>query len=181
MESPSLVFSAWNVYYTLMGTSASALTGLTFVIISLMSDSQRRTTTDGVSAFSTPTVVHFTAALMLSVVLCVPWPLLLWPATFLALAGTIGVSYQCRIMFITLRFTSYDPDIEDWIWYTILPIVAYAAVLGGAVGLGYAPARASYAPALGVALLLLIGIHNSWDVVTYITIKDRNTTEEANQ
>jgi len=181
MESPSSVFSGWDVYYTVTGTSASALTGLTFVIITLMRDSERRTTSDGVTAFSTPTVVHFTAALMLSGFLIAPWPLLLWPATFLALVGAIGVSYQCRIMFIALRFTMYEPDVEDWIWYTILPMIAYAVVLAGAVGLAYAPAPAAYAPAFGVALLLLIGIHNSWDVVTYITLKDRSTSEEANR
>jgi hypothetical protein len=174
VESPSSVFSGWEVYYTVAGTSASALTGLTFVIITLMTDAQRKTTVDGVSTFSTPTVVHFTAALMISGLLSAPWPTLLWPATLLALVGAIGVSYQCRIMFNVLRFTQYNPDLEDWVWYTILPMVSYAIVLAGAIGLANAAAGAAYAPACGVALLLLIGIHNAWDVVTYITIKDPN-------
>lgn len=178
MESPSSVFSAWDVYYTVVGTSASALTGLTFVIITLMSDGQRRTSFTGVSAFSTPTVVHFTAALMISGLLCAPWPTLLWPAAFLALIGAGGVSYQCRILSLALGFSEYHPDLEDWMWFTILPMLAYGTVLTGAILLAFMPAGAAYAPAAGVALLLLIGIHNSWDVVTYITIKQPASSEE---
>ena len=57
-------------------------------------------------------------------------------------------------------------------WYTALPIVAYMTLIAGAATLDVTPAVAAYAPAGGVALLILVGIHNSWDIVTFITIGD---------
>ncbi len=172
MESASSIFSAWAVFYTLAGSSAAALTGLTFVVITLMQGRERRTTTDGVATFSTPTVAHFTAVLMISGLLCAPWPSLLWPETLLALIGACGVSYHCRLALLARTFNLYTPDIEDWMWYTFLPMAAYGIVFASAVLLASETAGAVYAPAAGVALLILVGIHNSWDVVTYITIGD---------
>ncbi|MBV8637735.1 MAG: hypothetical protein JO322_06580 [Candidatus Eremiobacteraeota bacterium] len=172
MGSPSSVFSEWAAFYTLTGSSAAALTGLTFVVITLLRDSQRRAGTGGIARVSAATVAHFTAALMISGILLAPWPMLLVPCTLLAAAGAAGVSYQCRLLVYSLRFSEYTPDAEDWTWYTFLPMFAYAVILGSAVALSIAPQHAMYAPAAGVALLILVGIHNSWDIVTYITISD---------
>jgi hypothetical protein len=57
---------AWESFYVIVGSSAAALTGLQFVVIALISDLRRRSTEREISAFATPTVVHFTAVLMLS-------------------------------------------------------------------------------------------------------------------
>ena len=66
------------------------------------------------------------------------------------------------------RVHSYDPDAEHWTWFTILPLVAYATLLGGAAALPGAAVNAMFVIAGGVLLLTFIGIHNAWDVVTYI-------------
>lgn len=65
---------------------------------------------------------------------------------------------------------SYYVIMGSWLWFTILPCGAYAALALGAVSL-----RVSAAPALFVigatALgLLLIGIHNAWDTVTHLVV-----------
>ncbi len=183
MESASSTFSSWSVFYTLTGSSAAALTGLTFVVITLMQDSRRRVSTDGIPRVSAATIAHFTAALMISGILCAPWPALIGPETLLALIGAAGVSYQCRLLMMSLESTAtgYEPDAEDWTWYTFLPMFAYALVLAGAIVLAIAPRFAAYAPAAGVALLILIGIHNSWDIVTYIAFLDRPQHEDDQQ
>ena len=110
---------------------------------------------------------------MVSGMLCAPWPALVVPATILAFAGVTGMSYQCRLVWITLVAVTdrpHQPDVEDHMWYLVLPTVAYAVLVAGGAVLTVVPRIAAYAPASAVALLLLIGIHNSWDVVTYITI-----------
>lgn len=174
MESAPSIFAPWGAFYTVIGSSAAALTGLMFVVITIMKDTERAS--GGLATVSTAIVVHFTAALMISGLLCAPWPAMLWPAAILALLGAAGVSYQCRVYVLTLNApnTDYEPDLEDRIWYTILPTIAYAVVLLGAIALAIAPMAGAYAPAGAVALLILIGIHNSWDLVTFITIKDPN-------
>lgn len=179
MESPSSLFEPWAAFYTITGSSAAALTGLTFVVVTLMGDSRRRPGTDGIARVSAATVAHFTAALMISGLLCAPWPTLLTPCTFLVLIGAVGVSYQCRLLVSSLQFSGYQPDAEDWTWYTFLPMFAYAVIFASAILLMVQPHLAMYGPAAGVSLLILIGIHNSWDIVTYITIV--NPDSEDNQ
>jgi hypothetical protein len=53
----------------------------------------------------------------------------------------------------------------------VLPLIAYAATLCGAIGLLVSPAGALFAIAGGVLLLVFIGIHNAWDVVTFLVIR----------
>ncbi len=154
------------------GSSAGALTGLMFVVITLVTGVERlRRNRDGISAFSTPIVLHFGAALLVSAILSVPWPSLAYPAWLLAIAGLFAVVYILRVWLLARRFTDYTPDLEDWICYTILPLVAYSTILIGSIALNAAPHVAPFALAGAVLLLIFIGIRNAWDVVTYIAIE----------
>lgn len=51
-ETPAL--SAWSSFYVMIGSSAAALTGLMFVVISLIRQREISTSQDGISIFSTP-------------------------------------------------------------------------------------------------------------------------------
>jgi len=177
MESVPSLLAPWAVFYTITGSSAAALTGLMFVVITIMKDTQRAS--DGLATVSTAIVVYFTAALMISGLLCAPWPTIMWPAALLALLGVTGASYQIRVYLVTLNASGdYTPDLEDRIWYTILPTVASVVILVGGIALAISPTIGAYAAAGAVALLLLIGIHNSWDVVTFITIANPTPPEQ---
>jgi hypothetical protein len=172
MTEPASAFLApWSNFYTMTGSATAALTGLMFVVITLVTGAERlRKAPDGVSAFSTPTVVHFCAALLASAILTAPWRSLLYPATLLGLTGLFGVVYVLRAMFLARRLKTYTPDSEDLAWFTILPIVAYGATLAGAIALSAAPIPALFAVATGVVFLIFIGIRNAWDIVTYIAL-----------
>lgn len=151
------------------GSSAAALTGLMFIVITLVTGVDRlRRNPDGVSAFSTPTVVHFCAAFLVSAVLCAPWNSVVAPAVVLGIAAVVGVAYALRITIRQKRVAGYDMDVEDWLCYTLLPLLAYTALLVSAI-LVLTPS-ALYAVAGAVVLLILIGIHNAWDVVTFIAV-----------
>jgi len=86
----------------------------------------------------------------------------------LGLGGLYGVAHVLAVIYRARRLTEYTPDAEDWVWYTLLPFVSYAAILGGAITLSSLPVNALFALAGGVILLIFIGIHNAWDIVTYI-------------
>jgi hypothetical protein len=82
--------TGWHDFYLITGTAAAALTGLQFVVQTLLaSDALRPVSGDdtegGIAAFGTPTVVHFSLALLVSAVLCVPW------AEYELLGVTLGV------------------------------------------------------------------------------------------
>jgi hypothetical protein len=169
-EAASLLVP-WSNFYMMTGSSAAALTGLMFVVITLVTGEERvRKAPDGISAFSTPTVVHFSAALVVSAILSAPWHLLLHPAILLGLIGLYGVIYQVRVIAKARGLTNYDPDMEDWIWFTILPFSAYIAILAGAVFLMTLPVDALFAFAASVMLMIVLGIRNAWDVVTFIAV-----------
>jgi len=174
-ETASSVLAPWSNFYIMTGSSAGGLTGLMFVVITLVTGVERlRSNRDGLSTFSTPTVVHFGAALLVSAILSAPWHSLVSPATMLGLAGLYGIVYVLRIMHRTGRLTEYKPDLEDWVCYTVLPLVAYCAILVGAVALVAIPVKALFALAGGALLLIFIGIRNAWDIVTYIAIEFYN-------
>src|SRR5262245_24431512 len=76
MRGAELLFlSQWQNFYMLIGTAAATLTGLMFVAITLVAGLERHGSTldAGVSAFSTPTVVHFCAVLLIAGILNAPW------------------------------------------------------------------------------------------------------------
>ncbi|MGH7757319.1 MAG: hypothetical protein ACREM8_13690, partial [Vulcanimicrobiaceae bacterium] len=81
-----------------------------------------------------------------------------------------GVVYVLRVIRRTKRLSAYTPDLEDWIWYTILPFVAYGAIFAGAIVLPTLPVKALFVLAGGVVLLIFIGIRNAWDIVTYLAV-----------
>lgn len=165
------ILAAWGNFYVMAGSSAAALTGLMFVVISLVHGRATPTNQDGISTFSTPTVMHFATALLISAVLVAPWQRLLYPGVTVALAGLYGLVYILRIASRTKRLRLYTADLEDWIWYIVLPFVAYGALFGGAIVFTIAmPDKADFAIAAGVVLLIFIGIRNAWDVVTFLAV-----------
>jgi len=173
-EAASPLLAEWSSFYVMTGSSAAALTGLMFVVTTLLTRTERpEDTYAGITAFSTPTVMHFAAAFMVSAVLSAPWRSLVHAGAAAALIGLAGVAYVLRVMHRTRRLTIYTADVEDWAWYTMLPFVAYGAISASATDLGADPVRALFILAAGVVLLIFIGIRNAWDVVTYLAVSRR--------
>jgi len=161
--------TAWSNFYVMTGSSAAALTGLMFVVITIVTGEDRlRRSQDGISIFSTPTVWHFCAALLISAMLSAPWHTLAIPGVLLACGGLFALGYVSRLAYLTSRLRNYSADVEDWVWYVVLPFAAYGAVLAGGIGLFTATMNGLFALAAAVVLLMFIGIHNAWDVVTFI-------------
>jgi hypothetical protein len=176
-EAGSLLVG-WSTFFVAMCTSAAALIGLMFVVITLVSGAMRVThSTEGLATFSTPTVVHFSAALFVSAVLTAPWHSLVGADLTIGLAALIGLGYALRILLRARHITRYVPDFEDWAWHLIMPFFAYGAIVGGAVALNEFAQPALFVVAGGVLLLLFIGIHNAWDVVTYLAMEEASTDE----
>ena len=171
-EPASAVLTPWSNFYVITGSSAAALTGLMFVVITLVAGEERiRKAPDGIGTFSSPTVVHFCAALLVSAILTAPWQLLVHPATLLTIVGVVGISYGINIMYrLRVKNSNYLPDLDDWVWYAIFPIVAYGAIAVSALMLVAHPIHALFGIGAANIFLIFIGIRNSWDVVTFIAL-----------
>ncbi|HET8913615.1 MAG TPA: hypothetical protein VFN23_19235 [Ktedonobacteraceae bacterium] len=160
----------WGNFYVIVGTAAASLTGLMFVVITLITGNQaRRSTTGTLGAFGTPTVVHFGSALFFAATLSAPWHERWNVALLVGLAGLGGVIYMIVVTLRALRQNDYEPVLEDWVWHTILPFVSYVTFAVAGIVLLFAPIPMLFFVGGAMVLLLFIGIHNSWDTVTYVT------------
>jgi hypothetical protein len=182
MNAAGTMLGPWSSFYIMIGSSAAALTGLMFVVITLVNDTNRRTkrSSDGISTFSTPTVLHFCAPLFVAATISAPWESLRFPAVLIAALGAYGTMYVSYLMIRASRLESYHPDAEDWVWYSALPLIAYVAMCAGGLGILWLPSRALFAVGGASLFLIFIGIRNSWDVVTYLAINGPPPGDDSN-
>jgi hypothetical protein len=162
------VLAGWENFYVIVGSSAGALIGLQFVVMTLIADNPVHSDAErATGAFATPTIVHFSAVLLLSAVVSVPWTGYAAPAIIWAILGLAGMIYM---FFVARRMRvqeAYTPEFEDTLFYLLLPFAAYLML---PVSSSFAQSHlrgALFAIAVSALVLLFVGIHNAWDVVTY--------------
>jgi hypothetical protein len=172
-----LPLTEWESFYVIVGSSSAALTGLQFVVIALIADSQYRTTSGEIAAFGSPTVVHFCIALFVSACMSAPWSSLGSVGLSMCACGFVGAAYAIVVM-RRARKQAYKPVFEDWLWHVILPFVAYVALLTAGITLRGVPAPSLFVIGAVTLLLVYIGIHNAWDAVIFLTLS-RNASNEA--
>jgi len=169
-EAARSPLAAWETFFFLIGSSAAALTGLQFVVIALIAESRRKATTREIQAFSTPTIVHFGAVLLVSALISAPWHGLSRLAIIIDAYGIAGFLYTLVIVARARRLKTYRLVFEDWVWHVGLPLISYALTFLAGLLLRSDPHRSVFIIGFSALLLLFIGIHNAWDAVTYITI-----------
>ena len=177
------LLTAWANFYVIVGSSAGALTGLTFVAVTLVAGARQRAAGGGIAAFTAPTVVHFGTVLFVAAVLSAPWLALSPLALLLGLCGLVGMLYTALVVRRLYRLDQnlYEMVPEDWLWYGACPLVAYIALLVAAILLPGSPAPALFTVGGVLLLLLLLGIHNAWDIVTYIVVERLSPQGEQNE
>ena len=169
--------SHWESFYVIVGSSAAALTGLQFVVVTLIAGSTLATSGRALSAFGTPVVVHFGSALLISAVLSAPWTAMAPVALSMTIVGLGGLAYGVAVIRRARTQQEYRPVASDWIWHNVLPNFAYTCVLLAAMALSRSTDIALFILGGMALLLLFIGIRNSWDTVTYIVIDYRQKQE----
>jgi hypothetical protein len=183
----TLPLGGWQNFYVIIGSSAAALTGLTFIVITLVADANSASQAPstrllGLRAFITPTTVHFVSALWLSALLTIPGHTVNSLALCLAATGLVGVVYCVRVIrWMIQTLAVYKVFLSDWIWCAALPLLAHLGLLGAALLLAENPRAALYAVAGATLLVLLTGIHNAWDVVAWVTTERHAHREKEQQ
>jgi hypothetical protein len=169
----------WENFYVIVGSSAGALIGLQFVVITLMADlpaigDQELAT----NAFTTPSVVHFQVVLLLSAVVSAPWSTFTIVAVLWGLMGLCGIVYSFIVARRLRKQTAYDAVFEDWFYYVLLPLAGYLTLIASAGAAHFRERPALFGVAAGALLLLFTGIHNAWDLVTHMIFAKRRQREQ---
>ena len=164
-----------------MGTAAATLTGLMFVVTTLIAgiDAHLSTLNAAVSAFNTPTVVHFGAVLLLAGVLSAPWQTFSSLSLLLGLLGLGMVFYSIIVLRRMWRVPHYQSTLEDWLWYMAFPLLAHVLLIVAAFVLPKNPSSALYIVGSAMMLLLLFGIRNAWDMVTFLAVERAHSENES--
>src|SRR6266508_565384 len=182
IQGPELpLLSNWQNFYMIMGTAAATLTGLMFVVTTLIAGIETHVSTlnAGVSAFNTPTVVHFCAVLLIAGILSAPWQAFSSVRFVLGLLGLGMVLYLIIVMRRMRRIPHYRTPLNDWLWYLACPLSAYIILTVAALTLPANPALALYIISAAMVVLLFLGIHNAWDLVTYLAIERSHSENKS--
>jgi hypothetical protein len=182
-EAQLAPLATWQTFYILIGTAAATLTGLMFVVVTLLAGVRVRVPLSGeaFATFNTPNVVHFGLTLLVAAVLSAPWPALWMVGALLGFTGLGGATYTVIVVRRVRRQSDYRPVPEDWLFHTVLPLVSYSALVIAGILLPGQPTQALFIIAAATVLLLFVGIHNAWDNVTFIAIElsqRENTRQE---
>ena len=118
-------------------------------------------------AFATPTIIHFSAVLMLSADISVPWQAIAPASVLWGLLGLAGLIYVVIVVRRMKLQNAYSPAFEDRLFHLVVPLVAYATITVSAFMSRLKLHAALLSVAAGALLLLFVGIHNAWDAVTY--------------
>jgi hypothetical protein len=168
-------FEEWESFYVIVGAAAGALIGLQFVVMTLLADKPQLASPEAGAAFATPNVVHFSAALLLSALMRVPWHGIEPAAWAWGLVGFAGLIYLVIVIRRMRSQRTYKPDREDWTYHVVLPLLAYALLLVSASTVQTHVEEAEMAVAAATLLQLFIGVHNSWDTIVYhVLVRMRN-------
>ena len=158
MGDEMTALSGWENFYVIVGSSAGALIGLQFVVITLIAEIPIVTDMERASsAFATPTIVHFGAALLLSAVISAPWHGIAGAAILWGVLGLVGLIY---VLIAARRMrvqTAYSPVFEDWLFYVLLPFLAYATLSGSAYAARSNVGESLFGVGAAALLLLVIG------------------------
>ena len=172
--------AGWENFYVIVGSSAGALIGLQFVVITLIADMPiGHGAAQAGHAFATPTIVHFGAVLLLAAILSAPWRGMAPAAVLWGLMALSGVVYAAIVARRLRLQTAYKPEFEDWLFHVLLPFAAYAILALSAFAARSHLRDALFAAAAAALLLLFTGIHNAWDAVTYHVFVMRREQQKA--
>jgi FlaA1/EpsC-like NDP-sugar epimerase len=177
------LLSSWQNFYMIMGTAAATLTGLMFVVTTLIAgiDSHVSILNAAVSAFNTPTVVHYCAVLALAGILSAPWQTFSSVSLLLGLLG-LGMVFYLFVVFRRLRrVPHYQSTLEDWTWYMAIPLLAHVLLVVSAFLLTKNPVLSLYMVGSAMIILLLVGIRNAWDMVTFLAVERAHSENKSNE
>jgi fatty acid desaturase len=177
-----LELTGWENFYVIVGSSAGALLGLQFVAISIIAGTISQDMERASRAFATPTIVHFVSVLIVSAIITAPWHSIVTPAILWGLMGLCGLAYVVIVARRMRLQTAYSPELEDRLFHVVLPLVAYATLAVSAFMVLSRAREALFGVATAALMLLLVGIHNTWDAVTYhLFTKTRQANEHKKE
>jgi hypothetical protein len=160
----------WGNFYLVTATAGATLIGLLFVVITI--GAERRPEDMGkVRLFLTPTVVQFCSVVLIGALMTIPEQTAFGCGALLSTLGVIGLAY-CAWLATKWRAAAREGlDARAVVTHVVLPMLAYGALLVGAVVLQSSVRPALLTVAAATGGLLVIAIRNSWAVAIHVAAR----------
>jgi hypothetical protein len=169
----------WESFYVMLGGAAAALIGLQFVVLTLIAERPPADARAAGAAFATPTVVHFGTTLLISALWRAPWQAVASVSVLSGVIGIAGIAYTFVVVGRMRIQKAYQPQFEDWLFYVLLPLAAYATLVTSAFIAASQIREALFGIGAAALALLFIGIRNAWDAVTYHVLVNLPSGKES--
>jgi hypothetical protein len=166
--------ASWRSFYELLGTASATMIGLLFVAATVGSGSFSMQRRAPLRVFLSASVVHFSGVLAVCLIVMAPSSSQTFFGLLIIAGGLFGLAYYAATWRDTVRDGMLKRiDLEDRIWYAFLPVAGYLSeTASGALLTSRLPVGWSVL-ALAMGMLLLIGIHNAWDITIWSVMRRR--------
>jgi hypothetical protein len=177
------MFRDWENFYILMGGSAGALIGLLFVVVTLTGEMklERERALRAADHYMTPTVVMFCTVLVTGALATAPRLPAAVQGALLGLIAVGGVAYGVWLFLaIRARMEPTQHWSDPW-FYGVAPGACFA-LLALSDALALADLRlVAYGVALSIVAMLLTGIRNAWDLITWMASGRRSEAQPQSE
>ena len=161
----------WHDFYLLVGTASATLVGLMFVAVSIGATIFNDDHSPGMTAFITPTVVHFASVLFTCLLITIPTQSWRTLGSLLGAGGLAGSIYCGKLVIQMIIRHRFNVDVIDRLFYALLPLLGYLLALISATLLLMQSTASANLIAAAVLTLLFAAIRNAWDMMVWIVIK----------
>ncbi len=158
----------WHEFYSLVGEGSATLVGLMFVAASVSSGVFSLDRRAALRVFLSATLVNFSSILAASMVVLSPIGSWTVAGALIVACGLLGLTHTglaCRDAVRDGLLAKID--LEDRTWYLLMPLIGYLCEAGSGIALIMRMDHGCTVLGLSTAMLLLVGIHNAWDITVW--------------
>lgn len=169
------MFEGWGEFFLMVGSAAAVLIGLIFVVVTLMDDRPRSTVLAGSQLYMGPIVLNMSFVLVLSAAALIPGVDARDYAVACAVCALWGGA-RAGYSLIGIRKLSASDEVHwtDAWFYGVIPLAIYLATFGVVAAFWQGARWAGDGIAAVITALLLLGIRNEWDLVTWLAPKSED-------
>lgn len=170
----------WHEFYSLLGEASATMVALLFVAASLGAGVFSGDRPAPLRVFLSASVVNFSLVLATCLIVLAPvrdWALL---GTMIVASGLCGLLHSSMAYRDTVRDGLVARiDLEDRVWYLLLPFLGYLALITSGVTLALRLDLGCTAVATSTGMLLAVAIHNAWDITVWSMTRRRDGSGES--
>jgi hypothetical protein len=165
---PTDPLAPWHEFYSTLGEAAATMIGLLFVAASVGAGVFSPDRRAALRVFLSASVVHLSGVLAICLIILAPFPHNGLFGAMVMACGVFGLGYYVVVGIDVVRDGLLQRiDLEDRIWYAVLPALSYMVEVGAGLALYQGMPIGIWILAFTVGALIMIAIHNAWDITVW--------------